>query len=224
MAIIGVTPAEFRDIHTGVEFDLVKLRAKFKTICPDYMSELKMDTSSQAVEFCSKVLFEIGPLARRVKASDGDKAWEFSFKKSLSEEATLSTGRVYIATFKVANNSFKQTESDKVLILTFKQSALLCMDTFCKLVTLFASLDAATHLMTPLCWACFSKTDLLIMSKITGWTVAILLVKMNSSAQSGGHYLPDSNGTLAAICVHAATRNLKQESVRQSICTKTINE
>lgn len=43
------------------------------------MDTLTIDGKSKAVEFCSKIIFEIGPESRNVKKDDGNKVWKFKF-------------------------------------------------------------------------------------------------------------------------------------------------
>jgi hypothetical protein len=56
-----------------------ELKRQFKKHCPDYMDPLQINKALKAVEFCSKVIYEVGPESRKVKKGTGDKVWKFVF-------------------------------------------------------------------------------------------------------------------------------------------------
>lgn len=80
--MLGIKAAEFLEKHTGMEFNLAELRKIFKTHCDDYMEDLQRDqrVPSKAVEFCSKVIYEVGLDSRKVKKGTGDKVHAFAKK------------------------------------------------------------------------------------------------------------------------------------------------
>lgn len=75
--MVGITAKEFLEKHTGMKFNIQELRRTF--IIDDYMTDLQMEVKSKAVEFCSKVIYEVGPESRKVKKGTGDKVWKFVF-------------------------------------------------------------------------------------------------------------------------------------------------
>lgn len=77
--MVGFSPKEFIDAHTGLEFNYKDLQLQFKRHCFDYMEDLKGDTKSLAIEFASKVIYEVGPESRKIKKVTGDKVWKFIF-------------------------------------------------------------------------------------------------------------------------------------------------
>lgn len=66
--IKGITPEDFYTKHAAAEIDINDMKTKFKTMCEDYMEPLALEQPSKAVEFCSKMIFEIGP-------ERGDTSW-----------------------------------------------------------------------------------------------------------------------------------------------------
>jgi hypothetical protein len=50
-----------------------ELKRQFKKHCPDYMDPLQINKGLKAVEFCSEVIYEVGPESRKVKKRTGDK-------------------------------------------------------------------------------------------------------------------------------------------------------
>ncbi|XP_076246518.1 uncharacterized protein LOC143186694 [Calliopsis andreniformis] len=150
--IIGVTAKEFFEKHTGMDFNMTELRNIFKKHCDDYMEELHNDVKSKAVEFCSKVIYEVGPESRKVKKGTGDKVWKFIFKVGSEDHF------VFIATYKQENAEFKPENTRNTMILSLKQAALLVHETLARLVRIECMLDKV--LLTPLAGACFCKEDL----------------------------------------------------------------
>lgn len=69
--ILGVTPEEFIDKHRSAAFDFDNIRRRFGQICEDFEDELAMERKSKAVEFCSKMIYEVGPEARQVRKKTG---------------------------------------------------------------------------------------------------------------------------------------------------------
>jgi len=69
--ILGVTPQEFIEKHGSAAFDFDAIRRHFALICEDFENELALETSSKAVKFCSKMIYEVGPEARQVRKNSG---------------------------------------------------------------------------------------------------------------------------------------------------------
>lgn len=56
------------------------------------------DTRSRALQFCSKVLFEVRPESRKVKKSTENKSWVFKFAYNAHNELVVKTA--FICTYK----------------------------------------------------------------------------------------------------------------------------
>lgn len=110
--IKGVTPDDFFTKHAAAEINLDDMQATFKSMCEDYMEPLTMESPSKSVEFCSKIIFEIGPESRKVKKSDGDKVWKFKFPY-VDDNKKLYVACVFVCTFKSDNAENKQTSEAK---------------------------------------------------------------------------------------------------------------
>lgn len=83
IVIMGVIPSDFMTEHAPATFDLSDFQIKFKKICRDYGKPLIWVTPFKALQFCSKVLYKIGPESRKVKKSTGDKTWVLKFPYKL---------------------------------------------------------------------------------------------------------------------------------------------
>lgn len=59
--ILGITPSQFMQEHGGDLFDYEQLKKGFKQICTDFGNDLSMDEKSRSVQFCSKMIYTVGP-------------------------------------------------------------------------------------------------------------------------------------------------------------------
>lgn len=75
--IIKITPEELITAHSGI--DLKKINSEFKKHCPDYNAHLSANKKSETIEFCSKIIYEVGPETNKVKKGSGVKTWKFYF-------------------------------------------------------------------------------------------------------------------------------------------------
>lgn len=112
--ITGITPQDFINTHTGLDFDIDDLRANFKKHCTDYQESLALDQKSYAVEFCSKIIYEIGPESRKVRKGTGDKIWKFIFP--VKKQNTTEHHTVFVATYKQENAVYTLDNKDKSMI------------------------------------------------------------------------------------------------------------
>nr|QPL15373.1 nucleoprotein [Hymenopteran phasma-related virus OKIAV233] len=214
--IVGVTAQEFLDKHTGMDFDLLALRNEFKKHCPDYMEQLILEQPSKSVDFCSKVIYEVGPESRKVKKGTGDKVWKFIFKVAETDHT------VFIATYKQENAEFKTENTPTSMILSLKQSALIAHETLARLVKI--GLEQNKVLLTPLAGACFSKEDLDTLALELQTDKLSIINKINQSTQGGGHYLAHCDIDFAICAGFAATKNVKDENLKKSIIIKMIKQ
>lgn len=92
--------------------------------CKDFTDDLADNQPSKALEFSSKMLFELGAYIRNEKKNKGDKAirFKFAYSKTVDSAQTLKIKTVIVSTFKEIVYA-KSEESDK-MILTFKQAGL----------------------------------------------------------------------------------------------------
>jgi hypothetical protein len=218
--ISGITPKDFVDTHTGLDFDISLLRSTFKVHCTDYMENLARDVKSSAVEFCSKIIYEIGPNSRKVRRGTGDKVWKFIF--TVKEGQLVEKHTVFVATYKQENAQFNPDDKPKSMILTLKQAGLIALETFSRLIKL-AYADGM-KLMTPLAGACFSKEDLPALATDLGISEMDLLISINQSTQGGGQYLLRSDVDIAICSSIAATRNVREEALRKNIVIKVMKQ
>nr|QPL15356.1 nucleoprotein [Hymenopteran phasma-related virus OKIAV234] len=214
--VIGYSSRDFLDKHTGLEFDLGELKRAFKVHCPDYMEPIVADVKSKAIEFCSKVIYEVGPESRKVKKGTGDKVWKFIFKNPTGDSY------VFIATYKQENAEFRPESTKNTMILSLKQAALIVHDTLARLVELGCMNDKT--LLTPLAGACFCKEDLKELCAELKMERAMLITSINQSTQGGGHYLTHSDIDIAICAGFAATKNVKDENLKKSIIVKLIKQ
>lgn len=218
--IIGMTPEEFVAKHGSTEFDINNLKKQFKTICKDYGDNLSLEDKSRAVEFCSKVIYEIGPDSRKGKKTE-DKVWKLRFP--YKDGSILKIATLFIATYR--NSEFKPCyEPGKKLCVTVKQAGLLAMDTFNKLTLLAASASPAVYLLTPLAGAVYSRSDIDKIAEAISATPSAVLICINSSCQSGSQYLDESRLHIAIIAAIVATKNIKNENIKNGIIGKTIKQ
>lgn len=236
--MVLMTPDDFLNKHGGAEFDLDKLKVDFLTHVKDYNNVIQKDVGSYSINFCSRILYEIGPDSRKVKKATGDRTWALVFMyeaangKPISQSEITTRGlrgeeiekhTVYVSTFKQDGANYVYENTANTMSLTMKQAALLSHQTFERLVT-YSFANSKGALLTPLCGACFSRNDINKMAKELGMSRVNLVIALNQSTQSGGHYLDRSDGNMAVCAAIAATRNLKEETVRRSIVTKTTKQ
>lgn len=92
--ITGISPDDFTKKHAADQFDYAKLQADFKTHCIDYQEPLQPGLASMSVDFCAKVIFEVGPESRKIKKGTSDKVWKFIFTTNNVKHV------VFVATYK----------------------------------------------------------------------------------------------------------------------------
>lgn len=219
--MLGVTPNDFIKHHGSSEFNLAKLQADFKTICTDYDDPLTGDDKSMAVEFCSKVIYTIGPESRKgVKTTD--KVWKLKFCRADSNKQLIG-GTLFIATHRTTEYD-KNFVSGEKLCVTVKQAGLLALPIFDKLCDLAFGQPNPITLLTPLAGSIFSRDDIPALAKKLGVTQEVTIKVINNSCQSGGQYLDNSSASLATVASIVATRNIKDKDVRDGIIGKTIRQ
>lgn len=224
--ILGITPNQFMQEHGGDLFDYEQLKRNFKIICTDFDEGLSMDEKSRAVQFCSKMIYTVGPESRSVKQKMGDKTWIFKFPYSV--DGKLVVKAAFVCTFKnegakydlASNNSHR-------MVLSVRHASLLALETMNRITDICVKQSPPTVMLTPLCGAIFSRTDILKMADVLRLDLPVVVRMLNSSCQSGGHYLDDSELAVAALASIVATSKLgakgKNEE-RNQIITKVIKQ
>ena len=212
--IVGMTPEEFTKEFSGEAFDYADLQKRFKEHCKDYAEALMFQTASKAVEFAAKVIYKVGPESRKIKPGQLDRTWRFNFEYGAEKHYVL------VSTFKTT--TYVPTDGDFEMTISVKQASLLAMDTLQKICTISA--NTHEYIFTPLAEAIFSRDDIEEIAGILKTTPTSAVIIINNSCQSGGQYLPQSDGSVAIVAAFAATRNLKDENLRKSIITKITKQ
>lgn len=161
--ILGMTPTEFKEIHGGDVFDFLALCELFKKYCKDFGEDLKVDTISKAVQFCSLILYTVGPESRTVKKNMSHKVWEFRFPYNINKAFECKC--VFVSTYKNANVAYKPEETTNGLTLSIKHASLLAMVTMGKITDIVSRGADPVYMLTPLCGAIFSRLDILEIAK-----------------------------------------------------------
>lgn len=176
--------------------------------------------------FCSKIIYLVGPTSRSVNQNTGDKTWAFKFP--YNKEGVVEVKVAYVCTFKAkdAKYDMKKRGGDSI-VLSVRHNSLLAMLTMNRITDICCSLPEPIIMLTPLCGAIFSKLDISKMQEVMRMKISDLVKILNTSCQSGGHYLADSDLSVAAVASIVATNNLAikgKNDERAQIITKTIKQ
>nr|QMP82126.1 nucleocapsid protein [Hymenopteran phasma-related virus OKIAV229] len=215
--IEAISASDFMNRHGAAEFDFASLADEFSRHCPDYKDKLEGNTRYKCLDFCSKIVFEVGPESRQVRKGQSDRTWRFIFNNNGIKHYVI------VASFK---NTALENKIDKMpncMVLTLKQAGLLAVNTFAKLVKICYE-TTQIILLTPLAGACFAREDVIKMARNINMPVPDLLIKINASCQGGGQYLKYSDGSIALVAALSATRNIKDENLRRNIVNKLIRQ
>lgn len=224
--ILGITPNQFMQEHGGDLFDYELLKRNFKIICTDFDEDLSMDEKSRAVQFCSKMIYTVGPESRSVKQKMGDKTWVFKFPYSV--EGKLVVKAAFVCTFKNEGAKYDlASNNSNRMVLSVRHASLLAIETMNKMTDICARQSPPTVMLTPLCGAIFSRTDIMKMVELLKLDLPVVVRMLNTSCQSGGHYLADSELAVAALASIVATSKLGakgKNDERTQIITKVIKQ
>lgn len=113
-----MTPEDFLAERGSQTFNFIAFQDMFKKICHDYKDNIATKVKSKAIEFCSKILFEVGPESRKVKRSTGDKVWKFRFCYKVADKLLVKTA--FVCTFKGADAKNEQTSEPDKMIMSVK--------------------------------------------------------------------------------------------------------
>lgn len=220
--ILGVTPAEFIEKHGSAAFDFTAVRRGFAHICENFEEPLAMEVKSKAVEFCSKMIYEVGPEARQVRKKAGDKTWRFLFV--YNHGGKLQTKVAFVSTYKADEASYKIEAEPTKITLSVKTASLLAIIVLNKLNEISMSMVPQVALLSPLAGSVSSKDDIPKIAQALGATSTSIVQVINASSQSGGHYLKDRKLHIAIVATIVATRGVKDKKMKDAIIGKTIKQ
>lgn len=216
------TVNDFISLQTTSVFDFNSLVDSFVKVCPDFNDTINLKNGYYCVEFCRKILYEIGPESRAVKQTvKKDKAWRFKFFGKNSD-GTLCLNTATICTFKSSDppSSVNKYVNNNVT-MSVKHAGLLALCTLEKVIHVYIVHDPSITIFTPLAGAIWSHD---IFENTTSAHKAHIMCCLNSSSQSGGHYLPSGDCATAVIAALVATRNMSDKKVAESIVLKTAKQ
>lgn len=228
--MLGITPEEFLEDHGGDNFDFAKVKLKFGDMCHDFANALDKGEPNMGVQFASIIIYTVGPQSRKVKTKMNDKVWVFRFPyKGVSKDSLkIMYNTVCVSTYKNDENEYKVDLSQGYkLRLSVKHATLLSIDVLNRVTDLAMTLAVPVLVMSPLAASIFSRLDINAISMETSRTPAEILKQLNSSCQSGGHYLGDSTVAIAAVAAIMSTSGLRAKNKHteaNSIVTKTIKQ
>lgn len=215
--LMGFTLTEFNSLHSTAQFDFEKLEDEFLKVCPDYKANITAGGSYFCIQFCSLMIFTIGPSSRSVKKGDRETYWSMSIPSVDGTE--LRT--INVATYKTKPPKVLQPIYEKGHIcLTVKQGSLLALNILSQVVKLNIENSC---LLTPLAGSIFCRDDIPKIAKCLNMDESAVTNMLNKSAQSGGFYLSGSDCAAAVVCALVATRNA-DEKVANSIVNKTVKQ
>lgn len=214
-----ITAKDLLDKYCGVDFDVSKLYADYIKIDPTFgrLEVLDMEDKAFCWAFCVKVIYEVGPEARRRKKKDGDKAWIMKFAKG----DTVKT--VTIATYKDESSTYTPHSSDDYLLLTVKQAGIIAVKILNRVVTL-AHAASRQILLTPLAGAIFPKDSIPEIGRQLGMSDDAVAKMMNCSCQPGGQHLEESTSACALVASIVAVSQCKDENLKKRIYSKTAKQ
>lgn len=221
--LMGMTPTEFKDLCGGTPFDFPTLKRQFTTLCRDYDMPLNANTNSYAVDFCAKILFEVGPDTRKVKKGQSDKTWKFVFTYNVQSHVVgqIATERCYVLVSTYKSSTYEPAFGHNTLVLSVKQASLLAVVTLNRICAIGVDYN---FLMTPLAGAIFAREDIPVLAEKFGVNNGAMTGIINSSCQSGGQHLANSNANIAIAAAYSATKGLKDKEQRKQIVTKTTKQ
>lgn len=156
----------------------------------------------------------------------GDKTWVFKFP--YSEDGKLVVKAAFVCTFKNEGAKYDLSVNNaNRMVLSVRHASLLAIETMNKITDICVTQNPPTVMLTPLCGAIFSRNDISKMVAAVGLSVSTVVRMLNTSCQSGGHYLEDSELAVAALASIVATNKLGakgKNDERMQIITKVIKQ
>jgi len=192
-------PDDFSKQHAGSATDFSTMCSDFQKLCPDFGTRLDFNKKYYCVDYCGKVLYEIGPMSRRIKAGQADKYYDLILPNSK---------HALIATYK-SGSQYEYKASNDYISLSVKQASLLAMT----VLDITEVLPDDKMVLTPLAGAIFSEECMFDKSGPYTWRVTIglhsLILKSSrqtTQAQSSNY----SDGT-PSPSKHTLTRSPRRK-------------
>jgi len=216
----ALSPEDFAKEASTAPLDFDKLKDDFSVICSDYKMPKTFEGAYLAVDFCKKMLYEVGPKSREVRRRQGvpDNTYRFNFLYSTS--SGVENKIAIVSTFK--NVSYVPVSANSVrMVLTIKEASLLALNTLSEIQDVIYSNTGSA----PLCGAVFNYDAVPIIEKgqVFG-NVPNICKMLTESCQSGGAVLAHSNYAVALAAVLVTTAGVKDEKIRKSIIMKTVKQ
>lgn len=208
ITVEAISPKTFME-SAGTVLDMQEMEQKFKDkICDDYGETFSFDTSSKALSFAHKMIYEVGPNSRGKK----DKVWTFQFMRG------NNIVKCNVLTMKVQNNKLASSAE----LLTVKRATLLAIKPFNTAARIIFD-QKANIMLTPLAAATFGTDSINKLSEIIGLDEPDTICAINASTCSGGHLLDESSGPIAVVAAINATLG-KEESLSKGIVSKIVKQ
>lgn len=208
ITVEAISPQTFME-SAGTVLDMKEMEGRFKDkICRDYDEPFGFDTSSKALAFAHKMIYEVGPNSRGKK----DKVWTFQFTDG------KDVVRCNVLTMKVQNNKLASSAE----LLTVKRATLLAIKPFNTAARIIFE-QKGNVMLTPLAAATFGTDSIKKLSEIINMGEADTICAINASTCSGGHLLDESVGPVAVVAAINATLG-KEESLSKGIVSKIVKQ
>jgi len=216
----ALSPEDFAKEATTAPLDFNKLKDDFTVICTDYKDNKTFEGKYLAVDFCKKMLYEVGPKSREVRRRQGvpDNTYRFNFLYNVA--GAVQNKVAIVSTFKNVSYVPVSANSER-MVLTIKEASLLALHTLSEIQDVIYA-KTGTGIFTPLCGAVFNYDAVPIIQKGGKFgNVPNICKVLTESCQSGGAVLENSNYAVALAAVLVTTAGVKDEKIRKSIIMKT---
>lgn len=212
--VVGVTPGEFIQKLSSVQFDYAEFQKNISKVGTDYNLMFNKSDKINCVAFASKILYSVAPNSRKVKGNEGDKYWTFAFPGSDNTHKYA-----YVAT-KAAGIEYTEAANDKVTSKTMTQASVLSLATIERICYLYPD----KRVLTPLARSVFSKGNTEALARHRSCDVVKANKVINASCQCGGHYLDSSDGSVAIVATYYPTRHMPENKLRNQFVAKTFKQ
>lgn len=217
-----ITGKDLAELNNMNPFDFDDLWKDFLKMCPD-AKKIRINKPSFAMGFAAQVLFILGPESRTVKKPGQDKSWRLRFCVLSQDTEKVKIFMMVISTYKNGEpprDAYKMVGNR--MCVSVKQASLLAL----------RSLERVYHdchkvgqtILTPFAAAVFAKRDIDKLATVLNMQPGDVIIQINNSCQSGGHHLTTSDADFALAACCAATKNLRDEKLRNDILRKTAKQ
>jgi len=159
----ALSPEDFAKEATTAPLDFNKLKSDFNLICTDFDTRKTFTGKYLAVDFCKRMLYEVGPKSREVRRRQGtgDNTYRFNFMYDTS--AGLVHKVAVVCTFKNVSYVPVSATSER-MVLTIKEASLLALYPLSEIHDIIYE-NTGTGIFTPLCGAVFNYDAVSIIEK-----------------------------------------------------------